>query len=1002
MHCNPDQQNQLAKMMVNHMGEALLRYDELVETGQATSLAPIHLASRVLVKGKVKKPKEKPRRTTSMLRFGASVVAGTMCRGTLSPSSLHREASGKLVRKGSSFRAPSFRVMSANSTKHMIRRKSSMGRKSSLGRSSSTDAAISRARTTLARSTLARSQTLKEIKKNGTDAYYACHLSLRSEPLPVFLGAAPPKWALPITSINEDRYLKELGLSFTHRYEIEGLLSGHGASVSAAGLTEEQKTSRAVHRLAVDPPFRVGVLQRCTSKRHLRPFPLGLRFSGKNMSPLPAWLGGAQHVCLNFSDNDLAVQLHHALFRGAGGFVLKPADMRLDTSTRQSTRNSAGSAGTVGTVRESDMNRRVTSSDDCGTSCRSVTIDLVASPSERQSPKERQTSCRSVTTDATASFREHHSPKERQASCMKITHAVSSGRSMRNSSEEDADDAEDAHDSDTYWPPACHKLRRTSIEILSLVQLPKRREARPSFEGHRGACHQYHPGLSGAATPPNQLAPSAPELIATVHSIGGFSAVGESLPLPRSAKTEVSLAPRDGGMHVAFGQTLHCIAAEPHATFLRIGIVDSRREVAYEIAVLGRLRRGYRVLQMRSALGTRIELCRLFVRISFGSELNKWASPRQQEKQLREQHEADLLQRKRIEGLEAALGTLQERSQTPRNTIRTPGNPRVPTPSVSMLDANVHAFDGYDEMASRLVFPYSDNFMHLAEAPPPLHMTILESGEVEKERTPLWLGGTWARAELHAMSDGELREHSQRHVIQLDESAVRHDVIEALTGTERDVDLCDRALITFSMVQTMADKAKAERHLHTKPNTSFVWARGDGSIAVVQTWKVRYNDTFRGTFECSQENPDEAVFSPHKVGEFRRSMRNVFGAGADQVPLVYARKRTHNPHLVFAGSREALIDFLESRTDVLNALGILEIFPDGFLATVRIDGKVTGTKWSTLSEEGQSVIYIKSGFERVAQAKPLHMFDAECCLGKPLVLLDDLLEKLSREFDAMR
>jgi hypothetical protein len=175
---------------------------------------------------------------------------------------------------------------------------------------------------------------------------------------------------------------------------------------------------------------------------------------------------------LNFSDNDLAVQLHHALFRGAGGFVLKPADMRLDTSTRQSTRNSAGNAGTVGTVRESD-NRRVTSSDDCGKSCRSVTIDLVASPSERQSPKERQTSCRSVTTDATASFREHHSPKERQASCMRITPAVSSGRSMRNSSEDDADDAEDAHDSDTYWPPACHKLRRTSIEILSLVQLPK-------------------------------------------------------------------------------------------------------------------------------------------------------------------------------------------------------------------------------------------------------------------------------------------------------------------------------------------------------------------------------------------------------------------------------------------------------------------------------------------------------------------------------------------------
>ena len=195
-----------------------------------------------------------------------------------------------------------------------------------------------------------------------------------------------------------------------------------------------------------------------------------------------------------------------------------------------------------------------------------------------------------------------------------------------------------------------------------------------------------------------------------------------------------------------------------------------------------------------------------------------------------------------------------------------------------MLDANVHAFNGYDEMASRLVFPYSDNFQHLAEAPPPLHMVILESGEVEKERAPLWLGGTWARAELQAMSDGELRELSRRLIVQLDESATRHEMIEALNGTERDVDLCDRALIAFPMVQTMADKAKAHRHLHTKPNSNFVWDRDDGTTAVVQTWKVRYNDTFRATFECSQENPDDTVFSPRKVAEFRRAMRNIFGA----------------------------------------------------------------------------------------------------------------------------
>jgi hypothetical protein len=59
------------------------------------------------------------------------------------------------------------------------------------------------------------------------------------------------------------------------------------------------------------------------------PFPLGLRFSGKNMSPLPCWLAGAQNVALNMTNNDLAVHLHFALFDTASeGYVLKPVEMR--------------------------------------------------------------------------------------------------------------------------------------------------------------------------------------------------------------------------------------------------------------------------------------------------------------------------------------------------------------------------------------------------------------------------------------------------------------------------------------------------------------------------------------------------------------------------------------------------------------------------------------------------------------------------------------------------
>jgi hypothetical protein len=64
----------------------------------------------------------------------------------------------------------------------------------------------------------------------------------------------------------------------------------------------------------------------------LRTYPLGFRISGKNMSPLPFWLAGAQSIALNFSPIDgkvdWAVQLHFALFNGSEGYVLKPPEMR--------------------------------------------------------------------------------------------------------------------------------------------------------------------------------------------------------------------------------------------------------------------------------------------------------------------------------------------------------------------------------------------------------------------------------------------------------------------------------------------------------------------------------------------------------------------------------------------------------------------------------------------------------------------------------------------------
>jgi hypothetical protein len=160
----------------------------------------------------------------------------------------------------------------------------------------------------------------------------------------------------------------------------------------------------------------------------------------------------------------------------------------------------------------------------------------------------------------------------------------------------------------------------------------QRGEQRPHYDGRRVACHRYHPELSGAAAPPANLPPSTPAIVVSLHPIGGFCAVSHTLPLPESIETEVKVVAADGsanGMCATFGKKIHCVAAEPDATFLRVGVTDGRDEVAFVTAVLQRLRRGYRVLLMRSLLGTRIELCYLFVRTSFGSIHNEWSTPRQ-------------------------------------------------------------------------------------------------------------------------------------------------------------------------------------------------------------------------------------------------------------------------------------------------------------------------------------------------------------------------------------
>lgn len=181
-------------------------------------------------------------------------------------------------------------------------------------------------------------------------------------------------------------------------------------------------------------------------------------------------------------------------------------------------------------------------------------------------------------------------------------------------------------------PPVRQFLHRATIDIISLHNLPKTGEQRPRLKGRRSGCHQWHAAeLTGSFAPPDASIPSSPMITVSLHAIGGFCGIFRDLSIPPPPE-EVAVfyktaAVQNNGLNALFDESVHCVAAEPDATFMRIGVSDGDQEVVYETAVLGRLRRGYRVFRMRNAFGTRVELCYLLVHIEFGKEANNWIAP---------------------------------------------------------------------------------------------------------------------------------------------------------------------------------------------------------------------------------------------------------------------------------------------------------------------------------------------------------------------------------------
>ena len=112
--------------------------------------------------------------------------------------------------------------------------------------------------------------------------------------------------------------------------------------------------------------------------------------------------------------------------------------------------------------------------------------------------------------------------------------------------------------------------------------------------------------LSGEYTGPSVSSVSSPAVSIELHPIGGYCCVATALPPPPGVERRelTTQAVDKNGFNATFGGELpvHCLAAEPRETLLRVGVWDHGTLVAYDTLVLGALRAGYRCLALSLGL----------------------------------------------------------------------------------------------------------------------------------------------------------------------------------------------------------------------------------------------------------------------------------------------------------------------------------------------------------------------------------------------------------------
>jgi len=292
---------------------------------------------------------------------------------------------------------------------------------------------------------------------------------------------------------------------------------------------------------------------------------------------------------------------------------------------------------------------------------------------------------------------------------------------------------------------------------------------------------------------------------------------------------------------------------------------------------------------------------------------------------------------------------------------------------------------------------------------------------IENPKKQLYLGGTFQQGELQEMTEKELKKELKDHDAALAKQmdGDKPGLVASLLGKPRDLKLKERALASFPMRQDIPKDA-ARPHLDTRPNNIFVRKRVDGKYGVSHCWPIKFNDTFRREFDvCSEVNPDQSRFSPRAAAEYLDCMSRLFSPPVEQGTsifallgcrgrnsaqslkgrLYYASKSTFNDRTAVVGTVEKIVEYFRERPMLQKDMGIVKMFPDGFVTEIFIKGKSSGkTKQFHMARDGtDQVAYVKVGYETMTSVKPLDLFNYDCTFGRELELDRDTRRPARRD-----